>query len=300
MKKYLLYIIVILPFLFNACNKPGPTQLAADEEVFDVEILGKDVNDEFYSNGYDSSGVIEDRTNFASIISVSGIKLTNNNFTSNISSAQTLIFDKTKPFRSPKNVLLGFRTIIPGIIKFDNIQARLANYRVRFRESGNLIDTVLGKKYELFHIQGFPSDPFIYNYNSSINFSFNPFFGGQVSNFDIITPKEIFGSVKIVQSNETNKYRAELKWNGEISGNFSIIIGGTRNSNQQNFPFYRIKTMDDGNFIIPSSLLQNIPRDRFSKFTISFVRKFEKLARVQDTDVFVSSQSIHTIILDVP
>ncbi len=300
MKKYLLYIIFILPLLFLGCDTPTPTQLVADEEVFDIEILGKDVNDEFYSNGYDSSGVIEDRTNFASIISVSGIKLTQNNVTVNISSAQTIIFDKTKPFRSPNNILLGYKTIVPGIIKFDNVQARLANYRVRYREAGNLIDSVLGKKYELFHIHGVLGDLFTYPYNSSINFSYNPFFSGQISNFDIITPKEIIGSVQIITTKQSNNYRAELKWNGEMSGKFSIVIGGIRNSNQQNFPFYRIRTMDDGSFILPSALLQNIPRDRFNKITISFVRKFDKLTRVQDTDLYVSSQSIHTIIIDIP
>ena len=75
MKKYFLYIIVLFAFIYSGCDKPGPTELVADEETYDVEILGKDINDEFYSNGYDSSGVIEDRSNFASIISVSGIKL---------------------------------------------------------------------------------------------------------------------------------------------------------------------------------------------------------------------------------
>ena len=58
-----------------------------------------------------------------------------------------------------------------------------------------------------------------------------------------------------------------------MSNNFSIIIGGIRNSNQQNFPFYRVRTKDDGSFIIPFSLLKNIPRDRFSEVTISVTRK---------------------------
>lgn len=301
MKIYFLYILIILSFIFFGCDKPGPTELVNDEEFYNVEILGKDVNDEFYSNGYDSSGVIEDRKNFASIISISGIKLTQNNLTVNISSAQAIIFDKTKPFYSPNQILLGYHTIVPGIIKFNGVQARLANYRLRYREAGNLIDSVLGKKYELFNLQGrIFNDPFIYPYNSSVNLSFNPFFGGQQSNVDIPTPKEVIGSVRLIISGEQNSYRAELNWNSEMAENFSIVIGGIRNSNLQNFPFYRIRTKDDGSFIIPFSLLKNIPRDRFNKITISFVRKYDNLAQLQDNDVYVSSQSIHTIIVELP
>jgi hypothetical protein len=301
MKKYFIYIVVLFAFIYSGCDKPGPTELVDDEESFDVEVLGKDINDEYYSNGYDTSGVIEDRKNFASIVSVSGIKLTKDNATINISSAQTIIFDKTRPVRSPRGVLLGYRTIAPGIIKFNDIQARLRDFHIRIREAGNLVDSVLGKKYELFNIDGRPIyDPFIYPYNSSITFSYNPFFGGQLSNFEILTPTEVTGYVKLVRLNEQNKFRAELNWNSEGSNNFSIIIGGIRNSNQQNFPFYRIRTKDDGKFIIPASLLKNIPRDRFNKITISFIRKFDKLVQVQNTDLYVSSQSIHTIIVDIP
>ncbi len=301
MKKYFLYIVVLFGFIYSGCDKPGPTELIEDEETFDVEILGKDINDEYYSNGSDTSGFIEDRKNFASIISVSGIKLTKDNATINISSALTIIFDKSRPVRSPRGVLLGYRTITPGIIKFNDIQARLTNYRVRIKELGNPIDSLLGKKYELLNIDGRPIyDPFIYPYNSSIAFSYNPYFGGQNSNFDIPTPTEVTGYVRLVEQNEQNKFRAELNWNGEASNNFSIIIGGIRNSNQQNFPFYRIRTKDDGNFNIPASLLKNIPKNKFNKITISFIRKYDQLVQVQNTDLYVSSQSIHTIIVEIP
>jgi len=300
MKKYFLYILVLFAFIYSGCDKPGPTELIINEDTYDVEILGKDINDEFYSNGYDSSGVVEDRKNFASIISVSGIKLTKDNSTINISTAQTIIFDKTKPVRSPRGVLLGYKTITPGIIRFDNVRAKEKDYRARFRENGLLIDTVLGQRYELFHIQGLPGDLFTYPYNSSINFSYEALLGGQFSNFDILTPKEVTGYVRLVQQNQQNKFRAELNWNGESSNNFSVIIGGIRNSNQQNFPFYRIRTKDNGKLIIPFSLLKSIPRDRFSKITISLIRKYDKLVQVENTDLYVSSQSIHTIIVELP
>ena len=102
MKKYILYIIVLLSFIYTSCDKPGPTELV-DDETFDVEIIGKDIDNEYYSNGFDTSGVIENNIKYASIISVSGIKLTRAGITSKISTAQTIIFEKTKPFSVVNN-----------------------------------------------------------------------------------------------------------------------------------------------------------------------------------------------------
>jgi hypothetical protein len=303
MKKYFLYILILLAFYYAGCDKPGPTELVEDPNESDnlnVEIISKDLDNEFYSNGFDTSGVIEGVQNYASIISVSGIKLTREGRTDNISIAQTYLFDRTKPFRSPQGIIIGYNTIIPGIIKFNDVTARLANYRVRYREGGVLIDTVLGKKYELFNLNdGALSDPFVFPYNSVISFLYNPFIGPS-SGFDIVTPTKITGNVRLISLPGQNQYRAELIWQGENVNNFSIILGGVKNSNQQVFPFFRIKTKDDGTLVIPNSILKNIPRDRFNKISISFVRRYDKLAQIQNTELYVSSQSIHTIIVEIP
>lgn len=303
MKKYLIYLLAIVALIFSGCDKPNPTELvndSNDSEILDVEIIAKDFNNEFYSNGFDTSGITDDIRNYESIISVSGIKLTRNGNTDHISYALTMLFDKTKPFKSPKGIVLGYNTIIPGVIKFNDVTARLSNYRIRYLENGVLIDTILGKKYELFRLNGRAfNDPFTFHYNSSITFSFNPFIG-QSSNFDIITPKEITGNVKLVYLNNQNKINAELTWVGENVNNYSIILGGVRNLNQQVVPFFRIKTKDDGHLIIPHSILRNIPRDRFNKISFTFIRKFEKLTPLQNSDLYVVSQSIHTIIVDFP
>ncbi len=303
MKKYFLFILIVISFIYSGCDKPNPTELIndpSDSENLDVEIIAKDFDNEFYSNGFDTSGVTEDIRNYSSIISVSGIKLTRNGQTDYISYALTMLFDKTKPFKSPKGIVLGYNTITPGIIKINDITARLTNYRVRYLEDGVLIDTVLGKKYELFSFNGRSfNDPFTYPYNSSIAFLYNPFVG-QPSGFDIVTPKEITGIVKFVDLRNQNKFSAELAWNGENVNSFSIILGGVRNSNQQVVPFFRIKTNDDGRLIIPNSILGNIPKDKFNKISFTFIRKFDKLIPLQNADIYVVSQSIHTIIIDIP
>ncbi|MDT3696971.1 MAG: hypothetical protein ROY99_11345 [Ignavibacterium sp.] len=301
MKKYFFILLIIPLFFYTACDEPAPTELV-DNDSFEVEILGKDIENEYYTNGYDTSGVPNEILNYSSVISVSGIKITSNGRTDNISSAQVFVFDKSKPFRSPiNNVLLGYGTIIPGIIRFDNVVARLSDYRIRFREAGNLIDTVLGKKYELFNLNNRPFfDPFIFKYNANIDFNYNAFLGGQNSNFEITTPKEITGTIKFINHGKQNNPFIEINWDGESVDNFYLILGGIKSANNKAFPFYKIKTNDDGRLIIPDYLLKNIPRNKFNKFAISLVRKYSGVKSLNENELYVVSQSVHTILVDIP
>jgi hypothetical protein len=303
MKKYIFYIIVLLSVSYFGCDKPAPTELIDDygtSSNFEIEIIGGDLDNEYYSNGYDTSGVIDDFRQFANIISVSGIKITGTGRTDNISTAQVIISDRSNPVYSPGGKLIGYNTITPGIVRINSEQARLANLRIRFREQGILIDTVLGKKYELFNSdRRFFGDQFVFPYNGNVNFSFTPFFG-QPTSFDIPTPNEVTGSIKLVRMPDQNRFRAELNWTGTPAGKFSIVIGGVRAFNNQVFPFYRLRTEDDGSLIIPPGLLSNIPRDRFNRISISFIRKFDNTIQLDNSEVYITSQSVHTIIVEIP
>ena len=82
MKKLITYLFIFfLAILFFACDKPAPTELVDDsqEEFAEYEILGKDFNDEFYSNGFDTTGVTQDLNRLPNLISLSGIKVTEAN-----------------------------------------------------------------------------------------------------------------------------------------------------------------------------------------------------------------------------
>lgn len=303
MKKYIFYIIVLLSITYFGCNKPAPTELidsSGKTNNFELEIIGSDLDNEFYSNGYDTSGVTEDIRRFSNIISISGIKITGTGRTDNISSAQVILSDRSNPVFSPGGRLIGYKTFTPGIVHFNSEQARLVNLRIRFRENGELIDTILGKKYELFNSdRRFFGDQFVFPYNSFVSFSFNPFFGQPIL-FEIPTPDEVTGTVKLIRLDEQNRFLAELKWTGTPAGKFSIVIGGVRSFNQQVFPFYRLRTEDDGSLTIPAGLLSKIPRDKFNRISISFIRKFDNTIQLENSEVYITSQSIHTIIIEIP
>ncbi len=305
MKTYLFYSLIFLLITLWACDKPAPTELINENntsENIEVEIIGKELDNEYYANGFDTTGVTEDLRDYINIVSVSGIKLTKDGRTVNISVAQAILVDQTKPVYSLAGQLIGYNTITPGIIYFNLHPARLTNLIVRYRENGVLVDTTLGKKYELFNLFGrLIGDPFTFPYNSVVRFLYKPIlmFGQDIS-FDIPTPKEVTGNVKLNKLQEQQKFNAELTWNKENSDNFSIIVGGAFLNSQLIFPFYRIKTADDGSLIIPASLLENIPRNLFNKLSISFIRKYKNFQETSIGKLYVSSQSIHTIIIDLP
>lgn len=301
MKKYFIHIILIILAFLPGCDKPGPTELVEDEAI-QVEILGKDLDNEYYSNGYDTSGVIENSYEYSSVISLSSMKLTVNGTTLKLSSAQAYLFDLSQPVYSPSHVLIGYKTIdpLPGVVRFNSIRAREREFRVKYRESGVLIDTVLGKRFELFNRQGkIWGDPFDIAFDSQVNFLYNPLIGQTIS-FDIPTPKEITASVKFIKRGDTEESGLQLNWNGEQTEKFFIIIGGIRSSNEQAFPFFRIKTADDGSVFIPGELLKNIPKNKFNKFSITFLRRYQSVKQIRNSDLLINSQSIHTLLIDIP
>ena len=182
MKKLLTYLFIVSVGLFLfGCDKPAPTELFDDsqEELAEYEILGKDINDEFYSNGFDTTGVTQDLRELPNLIALSGIKVTDNHGNMDeFSFAQSIFFDRSEKIFSPGGRFLGFKSVIPGVVKFDNKIARIVPLIVRYRENDVLRHDTLGNKYMLFSGRRGDMDNFRYRHNSLMNFRINIFFGG--------------------------------------------------------------------------------------------------------------------------
>ncbi|HSP88064.1 MAG TPA: hypothetical protein VLN45_08010 [Ignavibacteriaceae bacterium] len=293
MKLFIKYLILLVIFsLVNGCDKPAPTELIEDD--FEVEVITKDTEDEFYTA--DSSGVIENLNRFVNIITVSGLKITTETSTINGSYAQAIFFDRNNPvFRNGR--LLIYNTRILGDVKFNNIQASLRPFIVRYRVGNNHNEINIGRRHVLnSFIQG---EDFNFQYNSTVNFNldFFPIFGGGSVNFIIPTLSEINGSV-IFESNNGNS-EAILRWNKENYQKFEIIIGASGGNSEKVFPLFRLKTKDDGELIVPENLINRIP-PRFNKLVFTLVRKFESHHPGNNNDLYVLSQSTHSLVVDIP
>ncbi|MCH7774768.1 MAG: hypothetical protein IH784_10245 [Bacteroidetes bacterium] len=301
MKNLLTYLFIasVGLFLFG-CDKPAPTELIDDTELAEYEILGKDINDEFYSNGFDTTGITQDLQQLPNLIAISGIKATDiHGNTDEFSFAQSIFFDRTKEIFSPGGRFLGFRSIIPGIVSFDNRIARVVPFHIRYRDGDVLRDTTLGNKYILFSGRRGDIDDFHYRHNSLMNFRINIFGGEQVS-FDIPTPIEITGNIDILGSRSHDDLRALLHWNRGNTHDITIVIGARLRDKHIIMPLYRVKTRDDGRLLIPPRFINEIPFQHFDRIVFTFIRRFENTIDTNGGDLRVSSQSIHSIIVNLP
>lgn len=301
MKKLLTYLFIVSVGLFLfGCDKPAPTELIDDTDPAEYEILGKDINDEFYSNGFDTTGVTQDLRELPNLIALSGIKVTDNHGNMDeFSFAQSIFFDRSEKIFSPGGRFLGFKSFIPGVVKFDNKIARIVPLIVRFRENDVLRHDTLGNKYMLFSGRRGDMDNFRYRHNSLMNFHINIFFGEQVS-FDIPTPIEITGSINILGSRRDDDLRALLHWNRGNTHDITIIIGARLRDRDLIMPLYRVKTIDDGSLLIPPRFINQIPFQHFDRIVFTFIRRFENTIDTNGGDLLVSSQSIHSIIVNLP
>lgn len=302
MKRFKKYILLLFAaVLIAGCDKPDPTLLEpdpVDTDKVEIEILTSDTETEI-SGGLDSTGTVEELTRFTNYIGVSGIKFTENSTTKNISIAQTIFFDRANPFHDLNGNLIAYLARILGEVRFNDSPANVIPLRIRFKNRGIVRDTLIGFQHLLYNDGVNHSDPFNFVYNSSINFKFNPFIGTSAE-FEIPTPPEITGNISISRSNHNNRLQGQLNWNSLSAQNIEIIIGARKRNGNATIPLFRIKTPDDGNLIIPPHLLNSIPFNRFNKIVISLIRKYEGLDNYGGSELFVRSQSIHSIVVNIP
>lgn len=301
MKKILTYLIISASiFILFSCDKPAPTQLVDDtNNDLEVELLNKDLDNPSFS-GSDTSGITQDLTGVTNLISVSGIKITTENRTNEFSLAQAMFFDKSKPINYLNGRLLAYKTITPGTIKFNGTEAHIVPYRIKYREEGTPKDTLIGFKYLLYNIFGGYPDPFYFSYNSNVSFEFDPILPGENISFNILTPHQINGIVSLSGNKISKNLEAILSWNGKGEKRISVVVGLMRQGQLQSIPVYRMKTPDDGELRIPGRYLNQLPLDRFEKIVFTFVRSYEGYRGSGANELLVSSQSIHSIVIDIP
>jgi hypothetical protein len=302
MKKILIYSFISASiFIFFSCDKPAPTQLVDDtNNELEVELLNKDLDDQFVTSGSDTSGITQDLTGITNLISVSGIKITNKVRTSYLSLAQAMFFDKSKPIKYSDGRILAYETFTPGTIKFNGLEARLDSFIIKYRDMGIPKIVTIGQKYVLYNLLlGIP-DPFYFNYQSNVSFQFHPFGPGESISFNIPTPPEITGKVVLTGRRIEKNLEAVLRWNPSSSERISIIVGLIRPNQLSSIPVYRMKTADDGELWIPGRYLNQLPLEKFEKVVFTFVRSYEGYHTNGNNNLLVSSQSIHSIVIDIP
>ncbi len=290
-------LFLIAGLFFTGCDKPAVTELVQDEDEYNVEVMTDNPSDELKS--IDSIGVTDNLLKYTSVVTVAGLSTSYYNTLLNESSAaQALLFDRNNPIYW-KGDTIGYHTITPGIVRFDNKIARLLPYKLKFRREGSIADTVAGNQYILFSRQRF-GDPFEFPYDSFINFSYTPFNDQNGGSIDIVTPKKIDASISVKGNIRNHTLNVLLEWKNVSNRKIEIILCGNIKRSKSIIPVLRFKTGDDGKFPIPAELLNNLRFALYDNLIILLERKSETKYTFERGDLYVFSKSVHRIDIDIP
>ncbi len=308
MKKLIFYLNALIlfaaGFILSSCNNPAPTELVQDnsstQNQVQYEVITKDPTDAAYSNGFDTTGVTTVIPPNVYFINISGTKVSENNSTRKFSFAQAIFTDKSHPIMGMGGRIVGYGTSAPGVLRFNGITADSTPYRIKFSYNGNVLDSLLGNMFIL-------NNQFNFNYGSQVHIQYysergmhgNPI--GSPIDFYVPTPKEINGSVRITGHLANKSLTGEVEWNNWNPADSVDLILGVATKQGSTFPLFKIRTLDKGKLIIPPKLLNDIPAAQFNKFVFTFVRRIRIIRNnPHGQALFVFSQSIHSIIIDIP
>jgi len=299
MKTLKKYYTLFLILLIYSCGDPSPTELIYDNtsvtEDIEIEVISPNPEEVVYTTGYDSTGIVEPVPDHLSNIYVNGIKNSSSEGNVFISYYSAIFFDETKPINNPRGRRLGFKTRINmGMVFFNNVQADLVPHIIHIKEPGQIRDENAGMKYLKYQRGGASDFPF----NSEISFVLDPpLMRDRKIEFGIPTPKEITGQITKSGSSANGDLKLLLKWNNPGEGNIEIVIGGIETGRPDPFPLLRLRTKDDGELTIPSSITKSIPFNNFNEIVFSFIRqKIKNDSSLSElNDPFVVARSIHNI-----
>ena len=303
-KKFIKPLLFISILFFASCENPVPVDLIDSSQQSDkdlqIEVLSTNPDDETNSSDVDTTGYNNSNFDYQGEIFLSKNIINYQSTTIESNFAQTILFDKTNPIRNRNNRIIGYRSRNLLNVRYNNHNAREVPYTIKMNQGGNILDSLLGKKYILFYKSNFIySDSIDFEFGSPVNVELVHSPARRFSR-DLLMPEKILGNIKINTSTNA-EYKTVLEWNGLNKDKIQIIIGAyTKNIIPILIPLYRLKTKDDGNLILPKNLIESIPKDKFGKLAFIFIRQNNELINFNGEQIFSRTQSTNTHIINIP
>ena len=297
-------LVIFLLAVFFACQDPLPVELINEEnpeEDYDVEVITPKPNSVVFT-GYDSTGITSPIPVNSSVISISGIKNTfhNKNITVNKGYAEAVFYDTDQPIKTSSGIIIGYKTLQFGRVRFDEDSARVVPHRIFYRDGDVIRDTLVGVKHVLFYKKRIAPVPSNFPYGKSVRFYFD-FFGEKPFLTTIKVPQEISAKLKLTGTKEDKNLRAELSWNKIENDEVEVIIGGVLEGRKEIIPLLRLKSFKGSKIVIRNSLIQKIPYEKYDSIIFSVIRKHRvSVNTIRLGDIYIASQSIHNILINIP
>lgn len=303
-KKFIKPLLFISILFFASCENPVPVDLIDSSQQSDkdlqIEVLSTNPDDETNSSDVDTTGYNNSNFDYQGEIFLSKNIINYQSTTIESNFAQTILFDKTNPIRNRNNRIIGYRSRNLLNVRYNNHNAREVPYTIKMNQGGNILDSLLGKKYILFYKSNFI-------YSDSINFEFGSLVNVELVHSpmrrfsqNLLMPEKILGNIKINRINDT-EYKTILEWNGLNKDKIQIVIGAyTKTLIPILIPLYRLKTIDDGSLLIPDNLIESIPKDKFGRLAFIFMRQNNGIINFNGDQIFYLTQSTNTHIINIP
>ncbi|GMU86578.1 MAG: hypothetical protein AMXMBFR48_18200 [Ignavibacteriales bacterium] len=292
--------VAVLLFLAG-CDKPNPVELdgpaGSSDEQSTIEVLSANPEESGSPYGYDTTAFFrpEDASlRYGSALIIARNRLFTGDSVSVTSFAELYIYDRTQPVTDAGGRTVTYKTKKADFLRINNFHARETSHMFRWRRGGgSLVDSLLGPKYRLFGKRGLLSPEFELDANAEMDIRIKmP--GQSPVQITASLPEEITGSVKRVKLNGADAMM--INWNGAGSGHVvEVLIGARHIATGLMIPFYRITTRDDGQYIVPPSLLRVIPPSRFDAPGVTLLRKAELVSPLLEDGLYISAFSAYTI-----
>lgn len=300
MKKIVHIAAILLLMLYAGCGKPNPVELenpaATGDEQSVIEVISANPEQTTSPYGYDTTAFFrpEDVSlNYGSALFIARNQLFTGDSVSVTSFAELYLYDRTQPVRDQNNRIISYKTKKADFLRINNFQAREVAHMMGWRRGGVITDTLLGPKYRLFGRRGHMSPDFELGSSASMDIRIKLPGQGPVQ-ISSSLPVDITGSVKRIRLNGADAM--QINWNSMPgSGEVEVLIGARLITTGQMIPFYRIKTRDDGQYIVPPSLMRAIPPARFGPPGVTLLRKKQMISPLLEDGLYIAAFSAYTI-----
>lgn len=298
-------VSILAAMLFTSCSEPVPTELVYDDtqsENVKLEVIAEKPGVYVYTNGYDTTGIVDPFLNKSTFISVTGIRNTNYGKRAVDDYYFTQFSDKNNPVYNKNKNVIGFPGMNMGEVRFNNSVASIGENRIKYNDHNKNRDTTIGLKYSFCTKLNNPSGSNRFPYNSFVSFRLDQRMHGQggMIQFEIPTPPEIIGKVAMQGTASQKNLRIGLEWNKLEKGNIEVVLGIV-DRNSQALPLFRLTGSDNGKMTIPKSIMEKLVAENTKELLITFIRKKVREEALEIfKDNYIVAQSIHNIKIQLP
>ncbi len=289
-------LTLLISILLFSCGEPLPTELIEVTNTSEVEFEA--VPPGSANLDYDSTGIVDRNIDKSIVVSVVGVRNTNFRTVQTEGYYYAIFNDKSNPVQTANGHMLGYKTLQMNSVFFNNFQARKIDYKLKYKIGSVYLDTLLGVKYfasqRMMNMMGRMNN---FPYAGRVNFRVVSGPGRNIE-FDIPTPSEIIGRVRLIGNRNASDEYFDLEWNSEGRGRVEIVFA-TINQNGEVNPLMKVKGNDNGNMKVPFKVFKNIIDKDNRSLVVSFARKIENTDKFTD-DSYIVSESIHNIRIDLP